>query len=206
MIVGPDLLQTLLWRFNDAVRLRSLVEQKQVWYDVNQKTFWESWVRDVFDLRTANDFGCAVWSVILDMPSLASQPAKDARVSFGFGAYRTNFNRGNFSNAVGTKLTLAEKRLLLRLKYLKLVSNGTLTINETLQQVFSDFGPAYLIDMGGMACRYDFGFALSAPLAEAIDIYDVLPRPAGVYVSWRQTLKTFGFGVYHLNFNRGAFA
>ena len=60
-----DLLRALLWQYEDATGLQALLRQKSEWYTVNQTAFWSNWERDVFDLTTANDFGCAVWGIIL---------------------------------------------------------------------------------------------------------------------------------------------
>lgn len=63
-----DLLRSVLWAYNEAENLQGLLNAKQTWYDKNHVEFWESWITDVFDLRTANDFGLSVWAVILDLP------------------------------------------------------------------------------------------------------------------------------------------
>lgn len=62
-----NLLEALIWQYNNAPRLESLLRQKQTWYDVNNRDFWQDWLRDVFDLRTANTFGLRVWSIILGL-------------------------------------------------------------------------------------------------------------------------------------------
>ena len=55
-----NVLRPLLWQYNQADNLRGLLELKQVFYDREQRDFWQNWYRDVFDLRTANDFGLTV--------------------------------------------------------------------------------------------------------------------------------------------------
>ena len=69
-----DLLRAILWQYNDATRLQSLLQQKQDWYNEQQTEFWSSWYRDVFNLDTANDFGLAVWSIILEVPLTIGVP------------------------------------------------------------------------------------------------------------------------------------
>ena len=63
-----DLLQAILWQYNNATSLQSLLNSEQAWVIENQTEFWENWLRDVFDLRTANEFGLSVWSIILGIP------------------------------------------------------------------------------------------------------------------------------------------
>ena len=69
-----NLLQALLWEYNEASNLQSILTQKQAWYNTNQSNFWNNWIVNVFDMRTANEFGLTVWSIILDLPLFYSQP------------------------------------------------------------------------------------------------------------------------------------
>ena len=206
-----DLLRCILWQYNDAERLQSLLVQKQDWYNENQSAFWENWTRDVFDLRTANDFGLAVWGRIL-------RESRDAHVAgtgvaypaFGFGAHRKNFNNGNFRRGKAGYLRLGTEqfRLLLQLRYFKLVSRGTVPeINAFLRRMFQDQGKVYVLDPLDMSFAvYVFSFAPTYWQRFVLADMDALPRPAGVGASIRVvTRKTFGFGPHHLNF-RGTFA
>src|ERR1700733_14966336 len=64
-----NLLQAILWQYNDAINLQALLEAKDSWYFNNQTQFWNHWFNNVFNLATANDFGLAVWSIILGQPT-----------------------------------------------------------------------------------------------------------------------------------------
>jgi len=82
-----DLLQHILWNFNQAENLQNLLQKKQDWYQENQQEFWDNWVRDVFDLRTANDFGLSIWSIILDLPLFGDSDVSPTDYpAFGFGS------------------------------------------------------------------------------------------------------------------------
>jgi len=204
-----NLLQALLWQYNEALRLQSLLEQKQAWYDENQTEFWESWYRDVFDLRTANDFGLAVWAVILNIPLTITSGGVASTRLWGFGQYRRNFNRGNFAPSTsGIRLTTAQKRLVLQLRYYQLVTRGDIPdINRFLNYVFAGYGKVYAVDGLTMTMSYVFTFAIPSSLRFVLENYDVLPRPAGVGVNYVELIRdVFGFGPVHLNFNRGGFA
>jgi hypothetical protein len=211
-----DLLQAILWQYNDAARLQSLLEQKQVWYDENQTAFWENWTEEVFDLRTANDFGCSVWSIILNVPlQVEAPPSPPDYPAFGFGgpsdeAFHKNFDHGNFAtgNGVANQLTLAQKRLVLRLRYFQLVCRGTVPeINSFMRQLFGEEGNVYVLDTLDMLFAiYIFTFAPSSQLYYILESYDLLPRPAGVGV--RITVATefaWGFDEFHANFDNGNF-
>jgi hypothetical protein len=203
-----DLLQALLWQYNDALKLQQLLTDKQEWVNDNQTAFWQAWFTDVFNLVTANDFGLSVWSIILNIP-LSQGPAPSTKKSFGFGAFRKNFNNGNFTRADSTIfLTREEKRLVLRLRYYQLISNGVTTVdNEFLKEVFKNFGTVYLLDsIGGMELVCVFKYRPSPQLMLILKKYDLIPRPSGVRLRFFfATRKTFGFGPYRRNFNNGSF-
>ena len=136
-----DILQSILWQYNEAVNLISLLSQKQAWYTVNQSNFWDNWFNDVFNLQTANFFGLSVWSYILDLPLLVPlNPEPNTKPIWGFNAYAPsfptllnsyfNFGNGNFSTkGQAVILTLAEQRFILRLRYYQLISNGATYTN-----------------------------------------------------------------------------
>lgn len=204
-----DLMRALLWQHNDAARLEALVSQKQAWYNMNQSAFWTDWITDVFDLRTANDFGLAVWAIILDIP-LAVTSEGDAvdKPIWGFGQYWENFGNGNFASSASSSLTTEQKRLVLRLRYFQLVTRGTIPeINDFLAYIFAPLGLAYVNDGLDMTALYVFEFPLSSALEMVFTEYDLLPRPAGVKIGYSiiGDADGFGFGRYHENFNNGNF-
>lgn len=205
-----DLMDALLWQHNNAVRLEALSRAKNAWYQQNNSDFWTAWVRDVFDMRTANAFGLRVWSIILDLPLNFAQPINDSK-GFGFGPFNANFNRAGFSlrdnNSV--EVSLEDARLLLRLRYLQLICYPSITeINRILKTVFADRGGAYALDTLNMEyVVFVFQFEPGSALASLLYQYDVLPRPAGVGVRITiENSKKFGFGDTNANFNKAGFA
>lgn len=205
-----DLLRALLWQYNEAGKLQSLLEEKQAWYTENQTNFWTDWYNNVFNLQTANDFGLEVWSIILGQP-LFINVAIDGRVSWGFGAYHENFDRSNFApGASGTfRLPTETARILLKLRYFQLISSGTVPeTNRALKWIFGEnYGVAWLNDDHDMTQFYTFTFALPADLIFIFNNFDVLPRPAGVGSSYRViVVDAFGFDAFHENFDQGNFS
>lgn len=183
-----DLLRALLWQYNKAERLESLLTQKQAWYTLNQSAFWDDWVRDVFDLRTANEFGCQVWAIVLGLRlTVTTQPTTPGAPVFGFGTFNQNFTWGNFGQtSSGTVvLTVEQQRLVLRLRYFQLVTRCTVPeINRFMASIFADEGPVYVQDANDMsAIVYVFGFPIDSNLRFIFDNYDLLPRPATVGVA-----------------------
>lgn len=205
-----NLLKALLWEYNSAAKLQELLEDKSLWYEVNQTEFWDDWVADVFDLRTANDFGLNVWAIILNQ-SIYVNNAPDVllKPTWGFGEFYVNFTRGNFASKTGGTYQLPTEtaRLLLRLRYFQLTSSGTVPeINRMLKYLFGDLGAAYLLDDLDMTQQYIFTFPLTSEMQYIFNNFDVLPRPAGVKSSFYQAaVLRFGFGPYHANFTRGNF-
>lgn len=204
-----DLMRALLWQYNDAARLEALVRQKQTWYDANQSAFWSDWVADVFDLRTANDFGLSVWAIILDIPLVVASAVDPVdKPIWGFGQYRENFTNGNFAAISSSALSTEQKRLVLRLRYFQLVNDGAVTeINAFFAYLFAPLGPAYVKDGYDMRARYVFESPMPSALEVVLTEFDLLPRPAGVKVDYviLGDADGWGFGRYHENFTNGNF-
>lgn len=203
-----NLMKALLWEYNDAKNLQALLQKSQDWYDTNQRDFWQNWYNNVFNLATADQFGLAVWAIILGMPlNLIVQP--NSNTPFGFGTFNKNFNNGSFANIQPNvvSLTIAEQRLILQLRYFQLTCNGTVPeINAFLKYVFANLGTVYVLDGLDMTCVYVFLFQPSTGLLAALENLDLLPRPAAVKATIRiATGGIFGFGPYNQNFTNGTF-
>lgn len=206
---GADLESALLWQYEAATGLRSIVESEQAWFDANQTAFWSDWYRDVFDLRTANDFGLSVWAILLNLPLLAYAPATGDRPVFGFGAFNLNFFESNFGrdNDAALQLSTEQRRLALRLRYFQLTTRGAVPeINAFLAYLFGDEGAVYVLDGLDMTATYVFTFPPNAALLFVLQNFDLLPRPAGVRINILiNPADRFGFAPYYLNFDNGNF-
>lgn len=193
-----NLLQAVLWQYDEAKNLLSLINQKQEWYNINQTKFWQDWYINVFNLLTANEFGLSVWSYILFVPLfLENIPESDDAPIWGFNkiiSYPTlentylNFENGNFSSK-GTiiYLTVEEQRFLLRLRYFQLSNRGSIYyINQFLNYLcftsnIGYSGTIYALDGLNMTMTYVFTTGdFPKNLFNAITSLDILPRPTGV--------------------------
>jgi hypothetical protein len=131
----------LLWQYTNTVALATLVQTKNNFYNSWDERFWIGWVRNVFNLTTANQFGLCVWSIILDTPLYINLgPEIDNTEIWGFNDYiaypdliNTYWNFGGSDGSTGANfsasadsitLTVEEQRFLLRMKYLKCISYG----------------------------------------------------------------------------------
>jgi hypothetical protein len=130
-----DLLAVVLWQYNEATNLLSLLEQKQAWYDNNQTVFWEGWYNQVFNLSPWNSqitpFGLAVWSIILNMPLYIPLGDVVSTVEWGFNQIPPVNDYLNFDNAPFPPttpvitLTAPQQHFLLLLKYFNCTTRGT---------------------------------------------------------------------------------
>lgn len=179
-----DLVRALLWQHDNATALRSLIESKQDWYNINQSTFWANWYRDVFSIDTANDFGLAVWGRILNVGLGLQVDSTIGIPHFGFGIYHRNFNNGNFARATSGEQALSteQKRLIIRLRYYQLISRGTVVeINEAMVRIFGDLGQVFVRDPLDMSkITYVFKFTPSSRVRLILDRMNLLPRPSGI--------------------------
>lgn len=206
-----DLLKALLWQHDNAEKLKSLIAAKQAWNQENQSDFWESWYRDVFNIDTANTFGLSVWSRILGLPLQVKIAGDKGKAAFGFGMSHQNFGNGNFARADDGEQSISESqvRLALKMRYFQLTCRGSVAeINEWLHALFGSEGQVFVADRGNMGlATYFFNFAPTSQLKFILEKYDLLPRPAGVGVTYSVKAEgdSFGFGPNHLNFNNGSF-
>lgn len=179
-----DLLKAIIWQYDKSPNLFALVQEKQDWYNTEHTSFWQDWYRDVFNLRTANEFGLAVWALILDVPTFADNGASPSDYpAFGFNPYGENFTNGNFATGgSGLVLPLEERRALLRLRLHQITTDGSIpSLNAAIADVFGA-GAGYIVDNNDMTIEYTFVTPISAPLQMVLETLDVLPRPAGVSV------------------------
>lgn len=200
-----DIMKVVPWQYDSALNLISLLDKKSEWYKTNHQEFWENWERDVFNLKTANDFGLNVWSIILNLPLYTNDNPSPANYpAFGFGSAGKNFGHGNFATDadIFKNLTIEQRRLLLMLRYLSLISDGSMyDINETLYVLFD--GKVYCLDGLDMTITYIFTEPQPEIMMTLFKQYDILPRPSGVLAEFLvKPREAFGFANYGLNFDQ----
>lgn len=132
-----DILNVVLWQYNEASNLLSLLSQKQAWLDVNQTEFWTKWQDEVFNLSPWNtkitSFGLAVWSIILNMPLFIPLADIVSTVEWGFNQIPPVNLYENFDNAPFPPttpvifLTPPQQQFLLLLKYFNCTNRGTVS-------------------------------------------------------------------------------
>lgn len=180
-----NIMTAIDWQRGNAESLNKLLSLKQAWYKKNHCDFWNDWVVDVFDLRTANEFGISVWSLLLDVPLFdSSQESRVGYPAIYFGNTRKNFGRGNFgvnaSEIAG--LTVDQKRVMLQLK--AIIINTRSSAYEINKKLYYTFGEQaiYAIDNLDMTYTYVINDETILSCLTTIQSYDLLPRPCGVEV------------------------
>lgn len=206
-----DLLQAILWQYENADKLKSLAHFKADYFHQSTVLFWQNWYRDIFNIDTANDFGLAVWARILDVPlGIDISPSEKTKIGFGFGKKKANFNANFRRNTDYTlSLTLDQKRMLIRMRYFNLTQSPTVTnINQFLKRFFwRGESKVFVLDPFDMTYMYYvFNFNPDERLRLLLENFDLMPRPSGVGVKYRIiTKKAFSYGSYHKNFLKSNF-
>lgn len=183
--LNVNLLRSILWQYENAEGLKALVIGQQEWINENHTDFWNDWIRDVFNLKTANEFGLAVWSRILNVP-LTIEREENLDDVFGFGAEHENFNNGGFGTAAGAidNVSVDQARKMLLSRYLTLTCAPTApNINMILEVLFGE-GAAYVVDSLDMRYTYTFNGELDYRARELIKNVDFLPKPSAVGVDF----------------------
>lgn len=156
------LMDNILWQYDNAPNLKSLINSKQNWYNTNTTEFFQGIIDNFLNINSANDWGLTLWGIILQVP------------------------RNYILN--GQEITLSKelyKRLILG-KLQLIYSNGT--VPEIMSycnfvfsnRIMSDEPAVYVTDNLDMTITYTFTFSPSAEELALIYSRDLLPTPAGV--------------------------
>jgi hypothetical protein len=206
-----NLNEAIDWQRSNASKIKSWIEKEQEWIDANHCDFWNSYLSNTFDLRTANDFGLSVWAIILNENLFGVTPASPVGyLAWGYGVDRKNYNNGNYgtNSDSGYNFSVSEKRYMLLLKafIIHMSGNvhgiGVIGINESLQRIFG-INKIYCIDNRDMTFTYKVVDGAFLSIATELKSRDLLPRPAGIntIISYTANAKPFGFTSTHYAFN-----
>jgi hypothetical protein len=212
-ICYPNPLNRIDWQRSNAEDLKAWFSKIAEWYQVNHCDFWDNYLKDIFDLRTCNDFGLSVWAIILDEPTFGVTKPSD-KVAWGFGIKKANFNNGNFgvNSDAGYNFTTEEARILLLIKAFILHMSGSvhgddvIGINESLERIFGQ-GAIVCIDNRDMSFTYIVNSNEVKSLVVELYSRDLLPSPTGIEIKLvlDGQAKQWGFGSKRANFNNGSF-
>lgn len=180
-----DVTSALDWQRSNADIVQALVKNQQAWLEENHCQFWVDWTTNVFTLSTANSFGLAVWSIILDESIYGYSGPSPAGSYFGFSLDSENFYDGNFAVGGGYtyEFTLEQKRILLQLKaYKVLAMSGPVgQINTALANIFGS-RTVTCFDNLDMTFTYKITDINLFDFIEEIMARDLFPRPIGIEI------------------------
>ena len=200
-----NLSDVLIWQYNEATKLQELVKREQSNYDNFGGGYISKWFDDVYNFNTANEFGLNIWAVILGITFTTEEVKPRARV-YGYESYRKNYYEANYSpmEVEDAKLTLEQKRLIIKLTYLKRFVRPTEdNIKVFLRAIFENDKRVNIKDKfdmtGGLVM---FTKTLPIGTLDMIRRFDLIPRPAGVEYAGTVKRKAYGYGRFRKNFNK----
>lgn len=62
---ASDLKKVVLWQYDKAWRLLSILDMMKKYYDAAVTHFWDNWRLHVLDIDHCDDFGASVWGILL---------------------------------------------------------------------------------------------------------------------------------------------
>lgn len=166
----PDFSRCHLWQYDKAVRLNSIIDGEGDFIAKNVGEFWESWLNDIFNVASANDFGLALWGELLGVP---------------WGTYDDDGTETQISTEMYRRMLLA--------KFYLFTSNGSIPdINHYLQIVF-DGKPVFCRDNYDMTVTILSYVAMTTEEIAVLLSPEFLPLPAGVkanvlFAEWDEIL------------------
>lgn len=217
--------QTIQSEFANSPTLTQLIANFNEYIDPRANIL--AFYNYVWNVDTAVGFGLDIWGRIVGVSRVI--PIPGTADTFGFANDDVPPDWQNFGNAVGStavggpffagqvstggfSLNDNAFRTLILTKALANISATTApALNALIQNLFPGRGRAYVLDLGNMAMRYVFEFALSTIEYAILAYSGVLPHPAGVSVDILVINgNTFGFneadgGGLVLPFNYGTF-
>lgn len=180
-----NLLECLLWQYNKADRLKSLVEACQAEFDGNIKDFWDNFYTNIFNLDTANSFGLAVWGICL-------------------GIERPTYTSGGVTYQYSDDMY----RLFLKSRSNFFSMDGSIyQFNKYMEFLFPN-KPILVVDNLDMSIKVTFYFTPTADELVVLNNPDFLPRPSGVKLETAiiSPSNVFGFdGSQLTGFDTGTF-
>lgn len=172
-----NLLSSIIWQYDNAPNLQSLITQKNDWYNANVEQFWQDIITNFLNINTANDWGLGLWGNILQVSRTI-----------------------NVNGQLTTLSTEMYRRLILG-KLSLIRSNGSVPeINAYLNFIFKDKKTstslgAIVRDNQDMSLYYIFNFEPTNEEMALINSRTFLPTPTGVQdkIYILEEYKIFGF-------------
>lgn len=183
-----DVERTIISQYSNSATIVQLVKNMNGY--IRQDTNFENFYNFVWNVNTAVGFGLDIWGRIVDVTRELQIIAPV--LNFGFANGTNPADMAPFNNApfytgppASQTYTLPDDayRVLILVKALANISATTSpALNQLLRNLFPGRGRCYVIDLGGMAMRFVFEFALEPFEYAILTQSGALPHPAGVEV------------------------
>lgn len=157
--VTQELKRVITWQYDNATNLVSIVMSMESFFDESTKKFWDSWIDDVVNVDTANDFGLAVWGTLI-------------------GVKRFTTTVGGVETPISTEFY----RKIIKARFKLLEGNASLPdYCEFVNTVFD--GEVTVIDGLDMSLAFEASESLSG---EQLDVFtnhmdEIVEYPTGVH-------------------------
>lgn len=181
-----SLLECLLWQYDKAERLKSLIQACQDEFEGNTTQFWDNFYSNIFNLDTANSFGLTVWGNLLGVQRPSYVDENDQVLPYSDNMYR----------------------LFLKSRIFFMFNNGSVyQFNKYIQFLFPNL-PILVLDNLDMSLDLIFYYTPSTEELAVLSNPDFLPRPSGVQINIKviNPQNIFGFEDSLLSgFDQGTF-
>ena len=99
-----NLEKCILWQYDKAPNINGIKKKKKKWYRQNVSYFMTSFFLNIFNLKTANDFGLNVWGKLLNFPRqiMLNKYQISAEQTEGTGLTDISVVRSTFNDKVGS--------------------------------------------------------------------------------------------------------
>jgi hypothetical protein len=183
-----DIQQTILSQYANSPALCSIID---AWNQaLDPATLIDQWYALVWNVKTAQGYGLDVWGRIVGVSRVLSI----ASVDYLGWREANDLTEEGFSQAPwysgkdatsNYRLSDDGYRQLIYARALANISDGSiLSLNTILITLFAGQGDAYVRDNGDMTMTYVFRFVPTDVQVSIIQNSGVLPRPAGVGISY----------------------
>ena len=170
---STDLSKVILWQYDDAEKLKTLVNGEQAFMDEAVTKFWEDFNQNIFNLSTCNTFGLELWGKLLNV----------ARPTY-------------IDDGVVYEYSDEQYRLVLQARVYVLTFDGSAkALNQFFKMLFPDY-PVTIVDNLDMTVDISFSVEPPSELKIVLSDSNFLPRPSGVQYNLNWSIdytKVFGF-------------
>lgn len=174
-------------QYDNSPTIISILSSAYASFDLTE--FNNEFMSIVWDISTAEGLWLDIWGIKVGVSRTFNYPVDIPW--FGFNTsdnYWSTFNDDVFFLA-GTTQTYflsddAFRLVILTKAFSNINDCSSKTLNKALSLLFAGRGNCYVSDLGGMAIQYNFQFTLKSWEKALIQYADILPRPAGVSVSY----------------------